>query len=365
MLYPSPLHYRQIPKLIAGTRATILLATDTFLQGYARAADPDDLASVRYVIAGAERVKDETRKLWERHGTVILEGYGATECSPVIACSLPDRNRPARSDRFLPGIEWRLEPVEGIHEGGRLSVRGPNVMRGYLDPEAPGGIDPPEDGWHDMGDIVSVDDGMVRILGRAKRFAKVGGEMISLAAIEAVAQGLWPEFNHVVVALPDPAQGRADRADHRQAGSRPRRAAGPCAGAGVSRALGAQGHPDLQHSRCWAPARPITRPRWRWRAAFSRCSSGLVTSACVPLAGTVAPPHFDIDASRMSETFREHACKNSPLFLPCRPSTTAAHAQPRPMTPGMPCGQASNWSCATARSCSAPAPTRMIAMCAI
>ncbi len=93
VLYPSPLHYRQIPKLIAGTGSTILLATDTFLQGYARAADPDDLQTVRYVIAGAERVKDETRKLWERHGTVILEGYGATECSPVVACSLPDRNR--------------------------------------------------------------------------------------------------------------------------------------------------------------------------------------------------------------------------------------------------------------------------------
>ena len=207
VLYPSPLHYRQIPKLIAGTRSTILLATDTFLQGYARAADPDDLQTVRYVIAGAERVKDDTRKLWERHGTVILEGYGATECAPVVACSLPDRNRHGSVGPFLPGIEWRLAPVEGIHEGGRLSVRGPNVMRGYLDPEAPAGIDPPDDGWHDMGDIVSVEDGMVRILGRAKRFAKVGGEMISLAAIETVAQGLWPEFNHVVVALPDPRKG--------------------------------------------------------------------------------------------------------------------------------------------------------------
>lgn len=207
VLYPSPLHYRQIPKLIAGTKSTILLATDTFLQGYARAADPDDLASVRYVIAGAERVKDDTRKLWQRHGTVILEGYGATECAPVVACSLPDRNRHGSVGPFLPGMEWRLDPVEGIQEGGRLSVRGPNVMRGYLDPDAPGGISTPEDGWHDMGDIVSVDDGMVRILGRAKRFAKVAGEMISLAAIEAVAQGLWPEFNHVVVALPDPRKG--------------------------------------------------------------------------------------------------------------------------------------------------------------
>ena len=207
VLYPSPLHYRQIPKLVAGTRATIMLATDTFLQGYARAAGENDLASVRYVIAGAERVKDETRKLWAKHGTVILEGYGATECSPVIAVSLPDRNRPGSVGPLLPGIEWRLEPVEGIHEGGRLHVRGPNVMKGYLDPSVPGQVNPPVEGWHDTGDIVTVDDGIVTIRGRAKRFAKIAGEMVSLAAIEATVQGLWPDNSHVVVAIPDSRKG--------------------------------------------------------------------------------------------------------------------------------------------------------------
>jgi acyl-[acyl-carrier-protein]-phospholipid O-acyltransferase/long-chain-fatty-acid--[acyl-carrier-protein] ligase len=218
VLYPSPLHYRQIPKLVAGTRATIMLATDTFLQGYARAAGENDLASVRYVIAGAERVKDETRKLWAKHGTIILEGYGATECSPVIAVSLPDRNRSGSVGPILPGIEWRLDPVEGIHEGGRLHVRGPNVMKGYLDPSAPDHIRPPVDGWHDTGDIVTVDEGIVTIRGRAKRFAKVGGEMVSLAAIEATVQALWPENSHVVVAIPDPRKGEqiiliTDKAD--------------------------------------------------------------------------------------------------------------------------------------------------------
>lgn len=207
VLYPSPLHYRQIPKLIAGTKATVLLATDTFLQGYARAASENDLASVRFVIAGAERVKDETRTLWGKHGTVILEGYGATECSPVIAVNLPERNQPGSAGLILPGIEWRLEPVEGIHEGGRLHVRGPNVMKGYLDPGNPGRVTPPAEGWHDTGDIVTIDDGRVTIRGRAKRFAKVGGEMVSLAAIEAMVQQLWPDFNHVVVALPDPRKG--------------------------------------------------------------------------------------------------------------------------------------------------------------
>jgi acyl-[acyl-carrier-protein]-phospholipid O-acyltransferase / long-chain-fatty-acid--[acyl-carrier-protein] ligase len=205
VLYPSPLHYRQVPKLIAGTKATILFATDTFLQGYARAADPEDLASVRYVIAGAERVKEETRRMWDRTGTTILEGYGATECSPVMAVNLPEAHRPGSVGRLLPGIEWRLDPVEGIAEGGRLWVKGPNVMKGYLG--ADGRITPPVDGWHDTGDIVSIDDGFVTIRGRAKRFAKIGGEMVSLAAVEAMVQGLWPEFNHVVVALPDPRKG--------------------------------------------------------------------------------------------------------------------------------------------------------------
>jgi len=207
VLYPSPLHYRQIPKLIAGTRATVLLATDTFLQGYARAAGENDLASVKLVIAGAEHVKPETRRLWAKHGAEIVEGYGATECSPVIACNLPHRNHPGTVGFVLPGIEWRLEPVEGIHEGGRLHVRGPNVMKGYLDAAAPGGIKPPVDGWHDTGDIVTVADRIVTIRGRAKRFAKIGGEMVSLAAIEATIQHLWPDSNHVVVALPDPRKG--------------------------------------------------------------------------------------------------------------------------------------------------------------
>jgi acyl-[acyl-carrier-protein]-phospholipid O-acyltransferase/long-chain-fatty-acid--[acyl-carrier-protein] ligase len=207
VLYPSPLHYRQVPKLIAGTGATVLLATDTFLQGYARAADESDLKSVRLVIAGAERVKDDTRRLWDKHRTTILEGYGATECSPVIACNLPQTNTPGSVGPFLPGMEYRLDPVEGIHEGGRLHVRGPNVMLGYLDAKAPGGIAPPEGGWHDTGDIVTVDDGFVTIRGRAKRFAKIGGEMISLAAVEVMVQSLWPEFNHVVVSLPDARKG--------------------------------------------------------------------------------------------------------------------------------------------------------------
>jgi acyl-[acyl-carrier-protein]-phospholipid O-acyltransferase/long-chain-fatty-acid--[acyl-carrier-protein] ligase len=207
VLYPSPLHYKQVPKLIGETGCTFLFATDTFLQGYARAADPTDLKSVRYVVAGAERVKPETRRMWEPYGTTILEGYGCTECSPVLACNTPIATRDGSVGRLLPGIEARLEPVEGIHEGGKLCVRGPNIMAGYLSVDRPGVIVPPEGGWHDTGDIVTLDDGFVVIKGRAKRFAKLGGEMVSLAAVESMISGLWPDQNHVVVALPDARKG--------------------------------------------------------------------------------------------------------------------------------------------------------------
>ncbi|MDX2307315.1 MAG: AMP-binding protein [Hyphomicrobium sp.] len=209
VLYPSPLHYKQVPKLIHDTRATFLVATDTFLQGYARAADPGDTDSLRFVVAGAERVKDSTRALWSKSGTIILEGYGATECSPVISCNLPDDNRFGTVGRALPAVATRLEPVEGIATGGRLYVKGPNVMAGYIYPDRPGHIVPPPAGWHDTGDIVEIEDGFIAIRGRAKRFAKIGGEMVSLAAVEALASRLWPDNTHVVVSIPDPKKGES------------------------------------------------------------------------------------------------------------------------------------------------------------
>jgi acyl-[acyl-carrier-protein]-phospholipid O-acyltransferase/long-chain-fatty-acid--[acyl-carrier-protein] ligase len=138
----------------------------------------------------------------------LLEGYGATEASPLISVNIPDRNRHGTVGQFVPGIEWRLEPVPGIEGGQRLYVRGPNVMRGYLDPMKPFGIDLLPQGWHDTGDVVDVDeDGYIRILGRVKRFAKVGGEMVSLNAVEAYALQTWPHNTHAAVALPDARKG--------------------------------------------------------------------------------------------------------------------------------------------------------------
>lgn len=206
-LYPSPLHYKQVPKLIESAKATFLLATDTFLQGYARAAGDVDMSSIRYIVAGAERVREETQRLWKRYDAMILEGYGATECAPVIACNLPQRHRHGSVGPFLPGLRWKLTPVEGIKRGGRLSIAGPNVMAGYIDPGDPTRLIPPEGGWHDTGDIVLIEDGFVTIRGRAKRFAKIGGEMISLGAVESMIQELWPDDTHVVVALADERKG--------------------------------------------------------------------------------------------------------------------------------------------------------------
>jgi len=207
VLYPSPLHYRQIPKFIEKVKATLMVATDTFLGGYARAAEPGQLSSLKYVVCGAEKVKDPTRELVARNGTEILEGYGVTETSPVLACNLPDSNRYGTVGRMLPGIEARLEEVPGLSEGKRLFVRGPNVMAGYLLPDNPGVLVAPANGWHDTGDIVSIDDGFVSIRGRAKRFAKLGGEMVSLAAVETLACRLWGDAQHVCLSFPDPRKG--------------------------------------------------------------------------------------------------------------------------------------------------------------
>jgi len=208
-LYPSPLHYRIVPELVYGSNATILFGTDTFLAGYARPAHAYDFRSIRYVVAGAEPVKQSTRDLWmEKFGVRILEGYGVTEASPVLALNTPMFNRFGSVGRLMPGVEHRLEPVPGVEDGGRLLVRGPNVMMGYLKIDKPGVVQPPENGWHDTGDIVTIDaQGYVTIKGRAKRFAKVGGEMVSLAAIEQLAAELWPDALSAAATEIDPRKG--------------------------------------------------------------------------------------------------------------------------------------------------------------
>ncbi len=214
--YPSPLHYRIIPEMIYGSNATILYGTDTFLIGYARNAHPYDFFSIRYVFAGAEKLRDETRMIYsEKFGIRIMEAYGVTEASPGIAINTPMHYKKATVGKLLPGIDAYLEAVPGINKGGRLIVSGANVMLGYLK-DGKQSIQQPEHlvdgkirkGWHDTGDIVDIDEeGYVTILGRVKRFAKIAGEMISLSVVEEKIEIIARDFRVAAVSLPDNSRG--------------------------------------------------------------------------------------------------------------------------------------------------------------
>lgn len=213
-VYPSPLHYRVIPAAFYSQNCTVFLSTNTFLNGYARKAQPYDFRSMRYLFAAAEKLQEATAKTWaQRFGVRILEGYGATECAPCVAVNTPLQPKYGSVGRLMPGMEARLEPVEGVDGAGRLFVRGPNVMRGYLNSDANVKFQAMQ-GWYDTGDIVSIDeDGFFQIQGRLKRFAKVSGEMVSLTAVEEALAGVFPQFGLrcqiAIVTRPDEDKGEA------------------------------------------------------------------------------------------------------------------------------------------------------------
>ncbi|MFO1246807.1 MAG: AMP-binding protein [Alphaproteobacteria bacterium] len=207
--HPSPLQPREIVRRIGQHRATLILSTDTFINQYARCSEDGALDSLRAAVCGAERLRDETRIFLRKKSSLeLIEGYGVTETAPVAAVNTVEDNHPGTVGRLLHGMEARVEPVEGIAGAGQLYVRGPNIMQGYIKPDAPGVIVPPEDGWHNTGDIVAIDeDGFIAIRGRLKRFAKIGGEAVSLAVVENIAAALWPDHSHAAVAVPDGRKG--------------------------------------------------------------------------------------------------------------------------------------------------------------
>ncbi len=211
-LYPSPLHYRVVPTAFYGKDCTVMLGTNTFLNGYARKAHPLDFRSLRYMFAAAEKLQEATSLAWARRfGVRALEGYGATECSPCISVNTPLAPKHGSAGRMVPGMDYKLEPVPGVAEGGRLFVRGPNVMKGYLNADANAKF-LEQGGWYDTGDIVSVDEeGFIHIQGRMKRFAKISGEMVSLTAVEDALAGAFPHYGLrcqiSVIARPDEHKG--------------------------------------------------------------------------------------------------------------------------------------------------------------
>ncbi|MCM1324858.1 MAG: acyl-[ACP]--phospholipid O-acyltransferase [Acetobacter sp.] len=207
--YPSPLHYRIVPELVYDTNATIICGTDTFFYGYGRMGHPYDFFNVKYAVVGGEKLKDQTYNLWmDKFGVRLLEGYGTTETSPVLCINTPMHRKSGSVGRLLPGVKYKLEPVSGIEEGGKLLVSGDNIMQGYMKADAPEKLQPPVNNWYDTGDIVSLDDdGFVTIHGRAKRFAKIAGEMVSLTAVEAALDKLYTGYIQGIVTLPDEKKG--------------------------------------------------------------------------------------------------------------------------------------------------------------
>lgn len=209
LLFPSPLQYKLIPEVIYEKGCTVFFSTSTFLGNYAKFAHPYDFYKLRVVFAGAEKLNEEVRKIYhEKFGIRILEGYGTTECAPVLAANTPMANRHGTVGQFFPGIEYRLQPVPGIDKGGLLYVKGDNIMQGYYLYDQPGVLVSPKDGWYETGDVVEVDtEGFIHIKGRVKRFAKVAGEMVSLEVVEKIAHTAAPEHQHAATTVADASRG--------------------------------------------------------------------------------------------------------------------------------------------------------------
>ena len=215
--YPNPLHYKEIVKVCREEQISILWGTPTFLKGYAEYAEKEDFKWLDYVVSGAEKLPKDIRELWiKKFNITILEGYGATEASPVISVNSKYSNKRGTVGRILPLIDFTLRPVDGIKEGKELLVKGPNIMKGYLGSTKSAELISTHSGrvisedvsysknnsWYETGDLVKIDKaGYLTILGRIKRFAKLGGEMVSLGEVEEVAAKIWPFDHHAAISV--------------------------------------------------------------------------------------------------------------------------------------------------------------------
>jgi len=212
--HANPLDYSSIVKSIVKYKITILIGTPTFFHGYQRKASPGELSSIRYAIAGADKLTEKLRLSFQKeHGIEILEGYGATETSPVVSVNVPGANKPGSIGKPLPGVSVKIldrETDEELPPGkeGKILVKGDLVMKGYLGDEEETSLHI-HGGWYDTGDMGVIDeDGFIWHRGRLKRFVKVGGEMVSLVKVEEVLTKLLPDgVTCCVVDVPNPTKG--------------------------------------------------------------------------------------------------------------------------------------------------------------
>ena len=258
--HPNPLDAKPIGELVRRYSLTYLMATPTFLQFYLRSCDPGDFGSLRFVMVSAEKLPDWLANAFEeKFGLRPVEGYGCTECSPVVTCSTRDfraagfrqmGSRRGSIGRPLPGVSVRIvSPDTGaplpLGEPGLLLVRGPNVMRGYLgQPEKTAEV--LRDGWYVTGDIARLDeDGFLQITDRLSRFSKIGGEMVPHMKVEEKlheAAGVT-EITFAVCGVPDPKKGRTPRRPPHVARGSPAGSAEETPAAGSAESLAATRQP--------------------------------------------------------------------------------------------------------------------------
>ena len=214
LTYANPLDYKKVCSIVREGKATLMVGTPSFFWGYLRKSEPGDFTSLRIALCGADKCSNALRDAFrEKHGMELYEGYGATECSPVIAANSPEDNRPGSVGKPIGGLRVRIENYEtgeecAPGEDGRILIKGDSVMKGYFNDFEQTSLHIRR-GWYDTGDMGNIDeDGYLWHVGRLKRFVKIGGEMVSLVKIEEVLDRLLPEDAHCcVVEIPDAIKG--------------------------------------------------------------------------------------------------------------------------------------------------------------